>query len=427
MIGFRLKRTLFLGVKSLWVHRLRSALTVLGIVFGVCSVIAMLAIGEGASYEAEEQLKLLGSANIIIRSVKPPEDQSGSGSSGMVSVSQYGLTYSDAEGIHKTIPSVDVMVPGRRIRKSASHAVKRLDTVILGTVPWFMEVTSRKMAYGRFLTSADLHQMRNICVIEPHVADLLFPFDNALGNAVKIGTDYYRVVGILESSSQTAASGPASRAAGREVGIYIPLTAARTRFGEILVNMSSGSREMERVELHQIIVTVDRPENVVPTAEIVRVLLERSHSRQDYELIVPLELLNRAKRIQRTYDIVLGSIAAISLLVGGIGIMNIMLATVTERTREIGIRRAMGAKRRDIVIQFLTETVLLTAWGGMLGVTLGLVVPYMVERFAKMKTIVTWWSLAAAVLISGAVGIVFGLYPAWRAAQMDPVEALRHE
>jgi len=425
MIGTRLKRTLWLAARSLWLHRLRSGLTVLGIVFGVCSVIAMLAIGEGASYEAQEQIRQLGSTNIIVRSVKPPE-KPGSTSTAVI-VSEYGLTYTDAERIRETIPSVEVLVPARRIRKTISHGGRRMDAVILGTVPWFPQVTGRRVARGRFLVSADLHRMRNVCVLEPGVAEELFPFGGALGQAVKIGTDYYRVVGIAEPSSRPGSSGEHARAAAGGVGAYIPLTAARSRFGEILVNVSSGSREMERVELHEITVRVGDLKDVIPTAGMVRALLERFHSRKDYEMIVPLELLNRARRIKRTYDIVLGSIAAISLLVGGIGIMNIMLATVTERTREIGIRRALGAKRRDIVLQFLTETVLLAAWGGVLGVALGLVVPSLVERFAGMKTIVTWWSLAAAVVISGAVGIVFGLYPAWRAAQMDPVEALRHE
>ena len=209
--------------------------------------------------------------------------------------------------------------------------------------------------------------------------------------------------------------------------IYIPLTTARSRFGDTTMKFSSGGREFEKVLLHQATVKIGHEENVLETAEAIRTLLKRFHKKQDFELIVPLELLNQAKRTKRIFNIVLGSIAAISLLVGGIGIMNIMLASVTERTREIGIRRALGAKKRDIIVQFLAETVLLSASGGVLGVLLGVGLPIVVSYFTKMRTSVTPWSLALAFGISAAVGIIFGLYPAQRAADLDPIEALRHE
>ena len=185
--------------------------------------------------------------------------------------------------------------------------------------------------------------------------------------------------------------------------------------------------EFERVQLHQIIVKVDELEQVTETAAILQTMLSLFHKKQDYELVVPLELLRQAERTKRIFSIVLGSIAAISLLVGGIGIMNIMLASVTERTREIGIRRALGAKRRDIITQFLTETVILSGSGGMIGIVIGVTIPFMITKFAHMATIVTLWALLLAFCISAAVGVIFGLYPAYRAANMDPIEALRHE
>jgi len=423
MIGFQLKRTLVLGLKSLWLHRLRSALTVLGMVFGVCSVIAMLAIGEGASYEAQQQLKQLGSTNIIIHAVKPPQDQAPTDDTSRVA--EYGLTYDDAERISTTIPSAQVTVPARRIRKDIWHLSRRTDVDILGTVPWFPSVTNRKIGRGRFLSTTDLKYSQNVCILEPDVARALFPFEDPVGKAVKVGSGYYRVVGVMLPRSQNSSgAGPAQRGLAR---IYIPLTTARLRFGDVLVTRSAGSREMERVELHEIVVRVSSEEHVVETAAIVRGILSRFHKKQDYEIVVPLELLQRAQQIKRTYDIVLGSIAAISLLVGGIGIMNIMLATVTERIREIGIRRALGAKRKHIVVQFLTETVLLSGSGGLLGVAIGIIIPTLVEHFAQMKTIVTLRSLVLAFTISAAVGLIFGLYPAYRAANMDPIEALRHE
>src|SRR5216110_1337871 len=209
--------------------------------------------------------------------------------------------------------------------------------------------------------------------------------------------------------------------------MFIPLETAKTRYGEILRKVRSGSFEQERVQLHELTVKVATPEQVPAVADAIKEVMERNHKKKDYDILVPLELLKRAERTKQIFNIVLGSIAAISLLVGGIGIMNIMLASVTERTREIGIRRALGAKRRDIITQFLVETVLLSGAGGVMGVLLGITIPWFVSHFAGMKTIITFWSPVVAFTISALVGVVFGLYPARRAAQMDPVEALRHE
>ena len=209
--------------------------------------------------------------------------------------------------------------------------------------------------------------------------------------------------------------------------MFIPLDTARMRYGDVLMRRRSGSFEAERVELHELTVKVDKLERVNGVADAIKTVMERNHKKKDYEIVVPLELLKRAERTKQVFNIVLGSIAAISLLVGGIGIMNIMLASVTERTREIGIRRALGARRRDIVTQFLVETVLLSGAGGILGVLLGVIIPFIVSHAAGMKTIITFWSPLLAFSISGLVGVIFGIYPAIRAAEMDPVEALRHE
>jgi putative ABC transport system permease protein len=209
--------------------------------------------------------------------------------------------------------------------------------------------------------------------------------------------------------------------------MFIPLETAKRRYGEVLFKRRSGSFEQERVALHEVTVKVDRTERVVPVSLAIKDLMERNHKKKDYDVVVPLEQLKQAERTKQIFNIVLGSIAAISLVVGGIGIMNIMLATVTERTREIGIRRALGAKRNDIVTQFLIEAVILSGAGGALGVLLGISIPFIVTATAGMKTIVTFWSPLAAFTISALVGVIFGLYPAFRAAQMDPVEALRHE
>lgn len=415
-------------------HKLRSTLTTLGIIFGVSSVIAMLAIGEGASQAAQEQIARLGSRNIIIKTVAPPQDKEVSSENR--SMREYGLTYLDAERFRNSIPNIEVVVPSRRLPQQAWYRNRQVAVEVVGTVPWYPEISPIQLRAGRFLGSIDMHHRQGVCIVDENVVKELFVFDDPMGQDVKIVQDYYRVAGVvtpenLGSATQALENGAAKAKAkgGANVGrIYIPLTTVRNRFGEISVQYGGGTGStMERVELQEIIVKVAAMEDVLPTRDILDALLNRFHKKDDYQVIVPLELLKQAKQTQRIFSIVLGSIAAISLLVGGIGIMNIMLATVSERTREIGIRRALGARRRDIVLQFLSETLLLTLLGGILGIGLGSLVPVLVTHFGRMPTIITGTSLLLAFGISGIVGVIFGLYPAYRAANMDPIESLRHE
>ena len=424
----RLKRAIRLGVKSLWLHRLRSLLTVLGIVFGVCSVIAMLAIGEGASFEAQEQIKNLGSQNIILRSIKPPEEQKVSDKGSQSYVLQYGLTYADIKRIQSTIPGVMVVLPARVMREYVWNISRRIDSEIMATVPWYPTMRNHRVASGRFFSDAEMESKASVCVLGAEMVSGLFPLDSPMGKHVRVGGEYYQVIGIMEPRGkgvkQDETQEGAKQAANR---MFIPLETAKIRYGEVLMKRRSGSFEAERIQLHEVTVKVELPEKVPAVADAIKQVMQRNHKKKDYDIVVPLELLKRAERTKQIFNIVLGSIAAISLLVGGIGIMNIMLASVTERTREIGIRRALGAKRRDIIVQFLVETVMLSGAGGVIGVLLGVSIPYLVTHFAEMKTIITFWSPMLAFTISGIVGIVFGIYPALRAARMDPVEALRHE
>lgn len=424
----RFRRSMRLGIRSLWLHRLRSLLTVLGIVFGVCSVIAMLAIGEGASFEAQEQIKNLGSQNIIIRSVKPPEEQKVSDKGSENYVLQYGLTYPDVKRIRLTIPGVTVVLPARNIREYVWNISRRVDCEVVGTVPWYPQMRNHQVAMGRFFTDTDMDGKASVCVLGAEMVPALFPLESPLGKHVRVGSEYYQVIGVMEPRGPEAnADGSQDNTKAAVHRMFIPLETAKLRFGEILLRRRSGSFAAERVQLHEATVKVASLEEVTGAADAIKEVLQRNHKKVDYEVIVPLELLRRAERTKEIFNIVLGSIAAISLLVGGIGIMNIMLASVTERTREIGIRRALGARRRDIILQFLVETVLLSGAGGILGVFLGLAIPFIVSHAAGMKTIVTVWSPFLAFSISAIVGVVFGLYPALRAANMDPVEALRHE
>ncbi|MCK4753119.1 MAG: ABC transporter permease [Planctomycetes bacterium] len=433
MLLFRLKRTLKLGVKSLWMHRLRSTLTTLGIVFGVCSVIAMLAIGEGASQEAQEAIAKLGSTNLIIETIRPPDEQADSGN--VETVRNYGLTYADAESIRNTIASVEVAVPIREIEQEGRYRNRKTAVKVIGTVPWYTEISPVQLLRGRFLSSTDMHYQQDVCVIDENIVRELFTFDEPIGEDVRIQGNYYKVVGVvgvlgkIESNANFGNNDVSMVASkGSATGnVYIPLTTAKTRFSELNYTFSGGSRRAEKVELQKITVKVASIEQVLAMRDILDALLDRIHDKKDYRIVVPLELLRQAAKMRRIFSIVLGSIAAISLLVGGIGIMNIMLASVSERTREIGIRRALGAKRRDIIIQFLTETLLLTFAGGILGIILGSLVPFLVTYFGKMPTVITAGSLILSFGISGIVGVTFGLYPAYRAANMDPIESLRHE
>lgn len=433
MHWFGVKRTVKLSIKSLWMHRLRSLLTMLGIIFGVCSVIAMLAIGEGASREAQRAIAELGSTNLIVETVEPPKDKVDTGEAQLLV--SYGLTYADAESIHNTFPDVEVAVPVREIDQQASYQSRSTAVKIIGTIPWYTEISPINLLRGRFLSSIDIHHQLAVCVIDDMVARRLFPLSDPVGLYVRIQGNYYKVVGITApSATNEKLSGFTAKshsAAGSQTAVtgnvYIPLSTVKSRFGEINFSFSGGSGSAEKVELQKITVKVASSEQVLPMHTVLGKLLDRLHDKQDYRIIVPLELLRQAAKTKRIFSIVLGSIAAISLLVGGIGIMNIMLATVSERTREIGIRRAVGAKKRDIIVQFLSETLVLTLIGGVLGIILGSVIPFMVTIFGNMPTVITAGSLVLAFGVSAIIGVSFGLYPAYRAANMDPIESLRHE
>ena len=429
-----ISRIVRLGVKSLWLHRLRTMLTMLGIIFGVCSVIAMLAIGEGASQAAQDAIARLGSMNLIIETIEP-FTQSKEQEQQRTRVNQYGLTYKDAESIKNTIPGVEVIVPVRELDCKARYKNRIAAVKVLGTIPWYPSISALNTICGRFLSSIDLNQESAVCVVDERVISSLFGFDHPIGRDIHIQGHVYRIIGVVGSAPSpdmgvtTDLSMQQNKVNTEEVGsIYIPITTSRSRFSEIQYSYSSGASSYEKVELQKITVKVRSIDDVAPMRNVVDGLLRRLHeNKQDYRILVPLELLRQAKTSQRIFSVVLGSIAAISLIVGGIGIMNIMLATVSERTREIGIRRALGARKRDIIVQFLSESLIMTLSGGLFGILLGFLLPLMVSHFANMPTIITYRSLVLAFGISGAVGVIFGLYPAYRAAGMDPIESLRHE
>ena len=423
MKGRKLYRNVRLGIKTLMLHKLRSLLTMLGVVFGVGSVVAMLAVGEGASRDALDQIRKLGSTNLIITSIKPVADQT-EGTRSPFSISTYGLLFDDKRRARETFDTVKRTVPAKVVRKEGRLRQRQLDMRIVGTTADWFDLVQRDVIAGRTLTPRDGERHASVVVLTEYGARRLLATERTIGESLRIGGEYYEVIGVVRSES---GQGGAIQTPDQEIDAYIPIEVARERYGDFFMLLSAGSMLRESVELHQLIVEVDSPENVEATAAGLDRMLQKFHPKNDYRISVPLALLRQAEATKRTFNIVLGSIAGISLLVGGIGIMNIMLASVTERTREIGIRRAIGAKRSQIIGQFLIETMVLSTAGGIVGVAIGLAIPWTITRVAAMPTIVTGYSLVLAVGISVTVGLVFGLYPARHAANLDPIEALRHE
>jgi len=410
------------GILNLLLHKLRSFLTMLGVVFGVGSVVAMLAVGEGASHEALERIRKLGSSNIIVQSIKPVEDESSS--SRRMRTSVYGLTYADFDRIAETLPDIRRAVPVKVLRKEGQLDDRTLDLRLVGTTPDWFDLVRRPLIAGRTMNEIDLDTHAGVVVLTEHGARRLLATQESIGQPLRLGGSFFEVIGIVQSEPS---QGGSVQTPDSEIDAYIPLTVARGRFGDLNTIFAAGSRIREQVELHQVIVEAESTDAVENAAIAIEHMLKRFHDRADYRMSIPLALLQEAEATKRTFSIVLGSIAGISLLVGGIGIMNIMLASVTERTREIGIRRAIGAKRKQIIRQFLMETVVLSSLGGLVGMLLGLMIPMLITHFAGMPTIVTPLSLLVSLGISMGIGIIFGLYPAARAASLDPIIALRHE
>ena len=420
------RRLLSLAWKSLWMHKLRSLLTVLGIVFGVSSVVAMLAIGEGASQEAQEQIRRLGSRNLLLASVKPAEGEDAGET--RTRVIRYGILRKDLEGMRETLPDVSRFVPRRDVPTEVRHGGRKVTAKLMGTVADYADVSNLRIQSGRFLSAADAHARKAVCVLGDGIARKLFSSTDPVGREIRAGKHYYKVVGLLALRGE-GTGGTAGLGGESDMAVFIPLETMRERYGDIIQSRSSGSFSRENVQLHRITVEASAGDEATigRVASAVRAFIRERHPKEDVRITVPLELLRQARETERIFTIVLGSIAAISLIVGGIGIMNIMLATVVERTREIGIRRALGARRNHIVRQFLAETVLLSVGGGVVGLALGVTIPIAVTAFAGMNTVVRAEFLVLAFGISALVGVVFGLYPAARAADLDPVEALRRE
>ena len=435
-------QTVQVGLKSLLLQKLRSGLAALGIFIGTVTVIWLVAAGQGVSDRLQAQVKELGATNIIVRTKQP--NNASQDANNRVKI--YGLLRDDYHRINTNIPSIRRAVPMRELRFQLRLGNRTADAKLVGCVEEYLETNRLEIARGRWLTQRD--RGKKVVVLGDEAVKQLFSYENPIGKTIWVGSEFYVVIGQTKNRTASAAIGGSLEARDYNLDAYIPLQTLRQRVGDLVMKRVGGEFQGEQVELSQITVGVDSLDEVDETASIITTLLKKYHEKEDYAVVVPKELLRQAQKMRTMFNALLVVIAGISLLVGGIGIMNIMLATVTERTREIGIRRALGATRRDIVRQFLIETVVLSASGGLLGVLFGLLcgpifqglkyaikllvqyewIPYELPQIVyEIEPRIAPWSVILSLCISLGVGLIFGVYPARQAAYLDPIEALRHE
>lgn len=428
-------QSLKLGVKNLALHKMRTGLAGLGIIIGTTTVIWLVAMGEGVSQQAQQQIRELGATNIICRTVMPPDNSD--------KMKYYGLLRADYDRIMSNIPTIRQSVPMRELPRELRVADRTADAKFVGCTTGYLELNHLSMARGRWFRSRDEYE--NVIVLAHDTAKRLFPFEDPVGKAVFSGptNDLYVVIGQTKSRLPMAAIGGSLDARQYNMDAYIPLSTFRRRVGDFENKGGQKGSRGDVVELSQITLTVGDVEDVDVTARVVESLLDKYHDDEDFAVIVPKELLRQAERTRAMFNVLLVVIAGISLLVGGIGIMNIMLANVTERTREIGVRRALGATQSHIIKHFLTETVVLTGSGGLLGVVFGLmcgplfrgtralvasIFPDLLPSIVyTLEPQIAPWSVVLSLVIAVGVGLLFGVYPARKAAHLDPIEALRHE
>jgi putative ABC transport system permease protein len=401
----RLAPRLFLGLglESLLLHRLRSTLSVLGVVFGVAAVVAMSSVGEGARREALAQVAGLGIDSVTLR-VRPSSGQPAP-----------ALTLRDAEAVRAVLTHAVAVAPLREVALSAQSGSRAADVSVVGTTAAYQAAARITVAWGRFLTDLDVEDGKRVAVLGATAARALLPGQDIHDEVVQLGDDWFRVVGILDGR-------PATR--GRPGPIRV-----RDLNRAVIVPLPALDRGDDRVPdgVDEIVLRVDSADRVTASAAVARAVVGRSSGGAAFDVIVPREILRQKQRTQRIFDVVTGAISAIGLIVGGIGIMNVMLAAVAERTREVGIRRAHGARRRDIAAQFLAESSLMAGAGGLAGAALGVAGSTLIQQYAGWPTALSASMLVLALLSAVAVGVGFGLYPAWRAAKLDPIEALRQE
>jgi putative ABC transport system permease protein len=440
------------AVEAVGHNKLRAGLTSLGILFGVASVIAMLAIGTGAEQELLEQMKLLGSNNVVITPLVEQTEEELTQEQPDREVERFspGLTYADAQAIEQVIPAVEIATAEIVLNTSFTREGFRRSGKVVGVDTTYFRLTNLSLVSGSMFDAMQVARGLPVAIIGDGIRTRFFMTEDPIGKPLKVGRTWVTVIGVL---ADRRFSGEASSRLGirdANMDVYVPVNTMLLRFRNRAlvtqrdVQMASRPAGMpgeeapeteeqraertNRNQLDRIILRVNESQLVPGVAEVVQRLLKRRHnSVVDFEITVPELLLQQEQRTKAIFNVVLGSIASISLIVGGIGIMNIMLASVLERIREIGVRRAVGATRKEILFQFLSEAVLISVVGGVAGIILGAGLSVAIERAAGIQTVVSYVSVFVAFGVAFAVGLAFGIAPAYRAAQQDPVVCLRHE
>jgi len=405
------------SVDNLLLHKLRTLLTMLGMIFGVAAVVAMLSIGAGAQQQVMAFIEDLGVRNLIVEARETTEWQAFQ----KVRAQSPGLTFKDIRAMQATVPGLDMLSPRKRFTPSQVMPKPQGELPsVYGVEPNYQQIAGLKIAAGRFFTDEEAAHASPVCVLGEAARVRLFGLTDPLGQFVKVNGQWYRAIGVAgaQAVAQNDVAGVPNQ--DRNNVLYVPTGAAMFRLED---NYSQYRDEIDGVYLRL------KPEaDVLAAAATVRGILAASHrGADDFGLVVPAELLAEQQRTKRIFDVVMVALASISLLVGGIGIMNIMLASVLERTREIGVRRAIGARRTDIIRQFVMETTLIAVSGGTLGLALGATMSRLIASFAGWSTIISGGSLVVAFSVSVLIGLVFGVYPALQAARLDPIKALHYE
>jgi len=405
------------SLDNLLLHKLRTLLTMLGMIFGVAAVVAMLSIGAGAQQQVMAFIEDLGVHNLIVEARETTEFQAFQ----KVRQQSPGLTFKDLRAMQATVPGLQMITPRKRFVPSQVIPKPQGELpVVYGVEPNYEEIAGLKIGSGRFFTGAEAAHAAPVCVLGDAARVRLFGLGDPIGRFLKVNGQWYRTIGVAGAQAVAQADVPGLPSQDRNNVIYVPTGATMFRLED---NYSQFRDEIDGVYLRL------KPDaDVLAAAATVRGILTASHrGAEDYSLVVPAELLAEQQRTKRIFDVVMVALASISLLVGGIGIMNIMLASVLERTREIGVRRAIGARRTDIIRQFVMETTLIAVAGGLLGLLLGASMSRLIASFAGWSTIISTGSLALAFSVSVLIGLVSGVYPAMKASRLDPVEALHYE
>jgi putative ABC transport system permease protein len=396
-------------------HKFRSFLTMLGIIFGTASVITMISIGEGAKKQAMAKYQDLGVSNIIIRD----KDLTDADLEVARMKFSQGLTLDDTKAITEIVPGVKGIAPQSETKLEAMYGDKSSKATIIGVTPEVINILNYRMDKGIFIDTDHYNRDLKVCVLGANIARELFSYEDPLGKNIKLGDQWFEVAGVLQTKALFTETVGELAARDLNNDVYIPLTTFVKRIPKTNILTS---------ELKQVTVKLDGSERLIETAAVIRSIMSRRHfNTDDFSIIIPYELMEQEKKESRIYNLLLASIAAISLIVGGIGIMNIMLASVMERTQEIGIRRAIGGKRSDIMGQFVTEAMSMSLTGGLIGVFLGIVLSLGIALVTDVQTSLTLYSIFIAFSFSVVVGITFGYLPAKRAADLRPIESIRHE